>query len=45
MPLLAQQSGWIIPYWGNRIWPAKQNLHGVQLDYNSNANFLKAWIS
>ena len=45
MPLLANESGWIVPQWGDRIWPAKARLQGVALDFINNADFSEAWLS
>ena len=45
MPILASESGWIIPQWGDRMWPAKARLQGVALDFINNADFTDAWVS
>ena len=45
MPILAQESGWIIPQWSDRMWPAKKRLSGVALDFINNADFTDAWVS
>ena len=45
MPILANESGWIIPQWSDRMWPAKARLHGVALDFINNADFTDAWVS
>jgi peptide/nickel transport system substrate-binding protein len=44
MPLLADESGWVIPYWANRIWPAGNSLRGVQLSFQDNADWTAAYI-
>lgn len=44
MPILANNSGWIIPQWSDRMWPAKTRLQGVQLDFINNADFTNAWL-
>jgi peptide/nickel transport system substrate-binding protein len=45
MPILANQSGWIVTGWGNRVWPAKKRLQGVELDFIDNADFRRAFIA
>lgn len=45
MPLLANESGWIIPQWSDRMWPAKGRLRGVELDFINNADFANAWLA
>ncbi len=45
MPLLADQSGWIITQWGNRIWPATTTFKGVALDFINNADFHSAYLT
>jgi len=45
MPLLAQDSGWIIPQWGDRIWPAKKRFAGLKLDFIDNVDFTNAYLS
>lgn len=45
MPLLANESGWIIPQWSDRMWPAKARLRGVELDFINNADFTNAWLA
>jgi hypothetical protein len=45
MPLLANESGWIVPQWSDRMWPAKARLNGVALDFINNADFSEAWLS
>ena len=44
MPIIAQQAGWFSPYWGNRIWPARANLKGVQLDFIDNCDWTTAYF-
>jgi peptide/nickel transport system substrate-binding protein len=45
LPILAQQSGWIVAQWSDRMWPAKSRLKGVRLDFINNADFSEAWIA
>jgi peptide/nickel transport system substrate-binding protein len=45
MPLLADRSGWVIPYWGNRIWPARKKLKGLNLSFQDNCDWLQAYLT
>lgn len=44
MPILAENSGWIVPQWSDRMWPAKSRLKGVRLDFINNADLAGAWL-
>lgn len=44
MPILAETSGWIVPQWSDRMWPAKSRLKGVRLDFVNNADLTAAWL-
>lgn len=42
LPIAARNSGWIVPAWGDRVWPAAKSLQGVQLDWTSLARLTDA---
>ena len=44
MPIIAENSGWIVPQWSDRMWPAKNRLKGVRLDFVNNADLIGAWL-
>jgi ABC-type transport system substrate-binding protein len=42
--ILAHKSGWMIPFWFDRVFPAKKRLQDVGLDPVNNVEFLHSFL-